>query len=314
MQKKTVEMDERRGLVEELHKPARKSYPRRKFEVRGLDETWQADLVDMQAYSQQNKGYKYILTVIDVFSKYAWAIPIKSKEMGPVSSAFKSVLDESGRKPVNLQSDLGLEFFNQEFKSLMKKYKIHHYSSFSNLKASIVERFNRTLKTWMWKEFTYQSNNKWYDILPSLLEKYNERVHRSIGVRPSEVNKANEKLIAKKFILPKVSKLKKTAFRTGDQVRLSKYKSVFDKAYTPNWTNEIFTVRKVNRTNPVTYLLRDYHNDNISGGFYKEELAKVKYPLYLIEKVIKKRGKQALVKWLGFNSSENQWVPIDSIV
>lgn len=308
-------MDERRGLVEELHKPARRLYPRRKFEVRGLDETWQADLVDMQAYAGQNKGYKYLLTVIDVFSKYAWAVPIKSKEMGPVSSAFKSILNESGRKPINLQVDQGSEFYNKEFQSLLKKYKIYLYSSFSNLKASIIERFNRTLKTWMWKEFTYRMNGKWYDILPTLMEKYNDRVHRTIGKRPSEVSKANEKLIAKKFILPKLPKRrKKTKYQIGDKVRLSRYKHVFEKSYTPQWTNEIFTIRNVAQTNPVTYHLLDSHDEKVLGGFYNEELAKVKYPLYLIEKVIKKRGKMAFVKWYGFDNTENQWIPIKDIV
>ena len=307
-------MDERRGVVEELHKPARRSYPRRKFEVRGLDETWQADLVDMQSLAKQNKGYKYLLTVIDVFSKYAWTKALKSKEMGSVTTAFNSILTESGRKPINLMVDQGSEFYNREFKVLLQKYRIHLYSSFSNLKASIIERFNRTLKTWMYKEFTYQMNGKWYDLLPTLMEKYNNRVHRTIGKRPSEVNNANEKLIAKKFTLPKVSKRRKTKFQIGDQVRLSRYKHVFEKGFTINWTPEIFTVSRVAQTDPVTYHLQDSRNEKISGGFYNEELAKVKYPLYLIEKVIRKKGKNALVQWMGFDSSENQWVPIDSIV
>ena len=180
------------------------------------------------------------------------------------------------------------------------------------MKASIIERFNRTLKTWMWKEFTYRMNGKWYDILPNLMEKYNDRVHRTIGKRPSEVSEANEKLIAKKCILPKVPKQRKTKCQIGDKLRFRRYKHVFEKSYTPQWTNEIFTVRNVAQT--VTYHLLDSHDEKVLGGFYNEELAKVKYPLYLIEKVIEKRAKMALVKWYGFDNTKNQWIPIKDIV
>ena len=239
-------VDKRRKIAFELHKPARRRYARRKYDIRFIDDLWQADLVDMQAYSTQNKGFKYILTCIDAFSKHAWARPLKSKEMGPVTEAFESILKSSGRKCKNLMVDQGSEFYNERFKDLMRREKINLYSSFSNLKASICERFNRTLKTWIWAEFTYQMNQKWLDILPTLLEKYNGRVHRTIGMRPIDVNKNNEARIAKKyFTLPKMHKGRKIKFHLGDTVRISRYKHVFEKGYTPNWTNEQFIVRRV---------------------------------------------------------------------
>ena len=173
-------------VVEELHRPARRNYQRRKFEMRGIDDTWQADLVDMQLYSRENKGFRYLLTVIDVFSKFAWGIPVKSKSGADITAAMMSILTQ-GRVPKNLQVDQGSEFYNSNFKPLMRKNKINLYSSYSNLKASIIERFNRTLKNWMWKKFSLRGNYKWLDILPDLMKKYNGRIHRSIGMRPQDV-------------------------------------------------------------------------------------------------------------------------------
>ena len=135
-------------LVKELHKPARRNYPRRKFNVRGLDETWKADLVEMQPYARENRGIKYLLTVIDELSEFAWAVPVKRKTAQDVTAAINSVLQQ-GRVPSNLQKDKGKEFYNASFQNLMSCYHINHYSTYSNLKASIVERFNRTLKNTM---------------------------------------------------------------------------------------------------------------------------------------------------------------------
>ena len=169
---------EHKRLVEKLHKPARRNYSRRNFDVRGLDETWQADLIEMIPYVRDNKGYRYQLTIIDIFSKYAWVIPVKRKTGKDVSEAMKSVLVK-GRVPKNLQTDRGKEFYNSDFQKLMNTYKIKLYSTYSNLKASICERFNRTLKSAMWKNFSLRGNYKWLDILPDLLTAYNNRKHRT---------------------------------------------------------------------------------------------------------------------------------------
>ena len=119
--------------------------------------------------------------------------------MGAVTGTFESILTSSGRQPTNFQTDDGSEFFNKQFKILIKRKNINMYSSFSPVKCSLAERLNRTIKTWMWKEFTYQINQSWVDILPTLLERYNNRVHRTISMRPIDVNRSNEAMIAKKF-------------------------------------------------------------------------------------------------------------------
>lgn len=299
----------KRKIVEELHKPARRNYVRRSFDIRGIDETWQADLVEMIPYAKQNKGFNYMLNVIDTMSKFAWSVPVKRKTGQNVTEAMKSIL-KKGRIPTNLQTDRGKEFFNKEFQDLMQQFNINLYSTYSNLKASICERFNRTLKSKMWQKFSLRGNYKWIDILEDLLAKYNNTKHRTIGMKPKDVNAAKVNDILSKINL---NVRKKNAirakFKVGDKVRTSKNKEIFEKGYTPNWSTEIFTISKVQNTIPITYKLHDYQDKPIAGGFYKEELLKTKYPdIYLIEKVLKKRGKNVYVKWLGFDNSHNSWI------
>ena len=301
---------EKLQLVEELHKPARRNYQRQHVDIRGIDETWQADLVEMLPYEKKNKGYKYILTIVDIFSKFAWAIPVKSKTADDVTTAMKSVLIQ-GRVPKNLHVDRGKEFYNKSFSNLMKNYNINLYSTFSNLKASICERFNRTLKNKMWIQFSLQGNYKWFDILTDLISSYNNTRHRTIKIKPKDVTKENEKKILfniyKKFQIKTMRR--KPKFKIGDEVRISKFKHTFEKGYTPNWTTEIFTISQVRDSEPTTYFLKDYQNKPISGSFYEQELSKVKNPnIYLVEKVLKKRGNKLYVKWLGFDNSHNSWI------
>ncbi|XP_015124739.1 uncharacterized protein LOC107046604 [Diachasma alloeum] len=300
---------EKEALVEELHRPARRNYPRRRIDIRGLNETWQADLVDMSAYAKENDGYKFLLTIIDIFSKFAWAVPIKSKSGLDVTKAMESVLNQ-GRVPQKLHVDQGKEFYNKEFKNLMQKFDIKMYSTFSNLKASICERFNRTLKERMWKKFSLQGSYRWFDILPDIISSYNDTKHRTIHMKPKDVNETNQKFLRHqvygKFLNNRVKEAK---FKINDKVRISKYKHVFEKGYTPNWTTKIFKIIRVRRTEPTTYKLIDYQDNPIEGSFYEEELSKVKHPdVYLIEKVIKKRGNKLYVKWLGFDDSHNSWI------
>lgn len=294
-------------VVEELHKPARRNYPRRHFDIRSKDETWQADLVEMQSFSRENKGYRYLLNVIDTFSKYAWSVPVKNKTGGDVAAAMETVL-KKGRKPRNLQVDKGKEFYNATFQNLMTKYNINMYSTYSHMKASICERYNRTLKNAMWKKFSLQGNYKWLDILPSLITAYNNTKHRTIGMKPIEVVNTHQDQVMQRFAYDDQPR-KQPKFKVGDKVRVSKSKQVFEKGYTPNWSAEIFTIDRVNKTKPVTYLLKDYTNQPIAGGFYEQELQEVLYPdVYLVEKIIRRRGNQVYVKWLGFDNTHNSWI------
>lgn len=301
-------------VVEEIHKPARRNYQRRRVKMRRPNETYQADLVEMIPYSRENKGYKYILNIIDIFSKYAYSVPLKSKTGQEVATALESVLKKiqpTTRKThlvKNIHVDLGKEFYNKNVQELLDRYKINMFSTYSGLKASICERFNRSIKENMWKKFSLQGNYKWVDMLPNLLETYNNRIHRTIGMRPKDVTINHTAEILKRLNKNQVPR-KPPKFKVNDKVRLSKNKNLFEKSYTGNWSTEVFTITKVNNTNPVTYLLKDYLDQPVSGCFYSEELQKTKHPdVYLVEKVIKKQGNKLLIKWLGFDESHNSWI------
>jgi L-rhamnose mutarotase len=305
---------EKQLLVEELHASARKNFPRRRVIVRGYDDLWQADVVEMRPYARSNQGYNYILTIIDVLSKYAWAVPLKNKSGNEMSETIAKLIRENGRCPKNFQTDRGKEFYNTNVQQLLKKHNINHYSTYSVMKASVVERFNRTLKNNMWKMFTLNGNYKWVNVLPQIVAEYNARKHRTIGMKPIDVTPA----IADKLLKTVYSNVKIAApakFKVGDQVRVSKYKTIFEKGYTPNWTTEVFKIIKVQKTNPVTYLLKDTRGNAVAGGFYEYELLRVANPdVYLVEKVIRKKGDEVYVKWLGLDASHNSWIDKNNVL
>jgi hypothetical protein len=273
---------------------------------------WQADLVDVSNIKKHNDGYTFLLTVIDVFSKQAWCIPLKNKSATSLVAAFESLL--SSNKVKHLQTDKGKEFLNKQLQALLKKHKVNFFTTHNEeTKASIAERFNRTLKTKMWKYFTQHNTRRYVDILDDLLHSYNHTYHRSIKMAPVNVNQKNQHQVwnnlygDSKYVEPKL--------KEGDTVRISKAKKQFKKGYLPNWSEEIFTVHEVKRTQPPVYVLRDYHNEVLEGTFYEQELQKVKVSkdkLYLVESVLDKRTRRGkteyLVKWKGYPDSFNQWV------
>lgn len=298
----------KKQLVEELHKPARRNFKRRPVHLQGINDLWQADLVEMGDYSNVNNGFRYLLTVIDAFSKFAWALPVKTKSGIEVSNAMEKILGK--QSPANLQTDHGKEFYNSHFQNLMKKYNINHYSTYSVMKASIVERFNRTLKGMMWKQFSLTGSFKWIDMIESLVDKYNNTVHSTIKMKPRDVKASNEKQILRNaYNSQKHETFLKPKYKIGENVRISKHKHIFEKGYTPNYTTEIFKIKKIKRTNPITYILEDYHGEIIKGGFYEPELLKAKFPdIYLIQNILKQKGNKVYVKWLGFDNTHNSWI------
>jgi len=297
-----------------LHRQARKRYPTRHYIVRDIDEQWQADLAEVQDIASKNRGYRYILTVIDIFSRYAWARPLKSKRGEDVTAAFRDIFQE-GRIPKRLQTDQGREFENHHMRALLDEHNIELFSVKSAYKAAIVERFNRTLKHRLWRYFTSENKQEWIDVLQDALYAYNHSVHRSIKRKPADVtaNVVGE-------VRDVMSKRPEPAagrddIRVGDKVRISKVKSVFAKGYLPNWTEEIFTVERVIRKNkPFMYKLKDYNNEVIEGSFYRHEIQPITKTddVYLVEKVIRRERRHGVrwcfVKWQGYPTSMNSWV------
>lgn len=303
-----------------LHRQARKRYPTRKYIVHDIDEQWQADLADVSLIARENNGYRFILTVIDVFSRFAWARPLKSKRGEEVSAAFQDIFQE-GRIPKRVQTDQGKEFENRHVLSLFNQYNIELFSVKSAYKAALVERFNRTLKHKLWRYFTMSTHQNWVRILQDVVYSYNHSVHRSLGCKPADVTANNVGEIRNKAFKRPPTNNKKSDIKVGDKVRISKVKSVFAKGYLPNWTEEIFTVESINRkTSPIMYKLKDYQDNIIEGSFYRQEIEDVIHDDddYVVEKVIRtqRRGNEqwCLVKWAGYPSSMNSWVRKSDIV
>lgn len=300
---------EKIDLVNELHKPIRLKFKRRHTVVKGIDDLWQGDLAEMTNYSQINRSYKYILVVIDCFSKYLWTRPLKNKTMDEVSTAMADIINTDHRCPKHFQTDFGTEFYNKKFNNLMKQHNISHFSSFSTLKATIAERSIRSLKIRLYKLFSLYGNYKWIHLLNDVTSEYNHSRHRTIGMKPIDVNVENEKEILNSRFLNRCTISRKRKFKLNDIVRISRSRHVFEKGYTPNYTTELFKIVKVCNTFPPTYLLEDLMGSSIKGGFYEEELLKTQHSnIYLVEKVIRKRGTQLFVKWLGFDKKHNSWI------
>lgn len=298
-------------LVNELHRDARRNFKRRSTQMRGINDTLQADLVEMIPYAKQNQNMKYILNVINIFSKKAYARPLKNKSGPEVTKAMKSILNSMPERIKKLHVDMGKEFYNDSMSKMLRKRNISIYSTFSVKKAAIVERFNRTLKNKMWRMFSLRGTYKWIDILSQLIDDYNDTKHRTIKMTPNDVDSSNENHLLNTVYNRKwtISVKTQPKFKVGDKVRMSKYKHVFEKSYTPNWTTEIFNIKEVRLTNPVTYQLLDLNGHDIRGAVYEEELQIVKNPdLYLVEKILRKKRDLIYVKWLGFDNSHNSWI------
>ena len=297
------------SLAEELHKPIKRKFKKRRVLVNGIDEIWAADLVDMQAFSKFNRGVKYLLSVIDILSKYGWLVPLKDKTGKSVASALKTIFKE--RKPEKMWVDKGKEFYNKDVKELVELY-----STENEEKSSVVERWIRTMKEKMWKYFTDKNTNVYIDILPSLVKDYNNTKHSSIKMTPVKASKKENELTVWKNLYPEHLEIHdiNPKFSVGDQVRISKKKKTFEKGYTTRWTEEIFTIVEVKRTRPPTYKIADLNGEEIKGSFYEPELQKTSQEIFRIEKVIRRGKKKSLVKWKGYSDDFNSWVDNKDIV
>lgn len=180
-----------------IHKPKRVKYQTRPVTVLKINYQLQSDIVDLTRLKEFNNGYRYILTVIDCFSKYGYAMPQKTKNSKETAENFEKIVKKN--PPTYLQTDRDKSYMSQNFQNILDKYNIKLFHTNTKLKASICERFNRTLMTLLSRYLTYKNTYKWFDILPDIIKHYNNSTHRSIGVAPAKVNRNNEHSIRLKL-------------------------------------------------------------------------------------------------------------------
>lgn len=255
-----------------LHKPKKKKIYTRSYRAKFPHQFWQADLNDMISISNENDNFKYILTVVDVFSRFAMALPLKFKTGTAVTDAFEGLF-KAYQAPKYIHTDEGKEFENYIFRNFLKNHGVEQFSVKSVYKAGIVERFNRTLKEKMFRYFTHVKSKRWVDVLPQLIETYNRSYHRTIKMSPKSALRYKNKVFKEQEIRIHKKRIRKPKLKSGDIVRLSKVKNAFEKGYTPNWTKELFQVIEVDeKYMPVMYRVADMGGDIIQGKFYDEEL------------------------------------------
>ena len=303
-----------------IHKPIKRKFQRRKVITGGRNHQFQTDLVDLQNIKKYNNQTAYLLTCIDVFSKYAYVVPLKDKTGTSIVKAFKHIFKQLEERPYHLQSDSGTEYLNKKFQKFLKDSKVKHFVTRNQeTKSSIVEIFNRTLKRRMFRYFTKNNTKRYIDILPSLVKSYNNTYHRSIKLAPSQVQKDNEEIVWQRLYGQTGKKDIKPSFSVGTRVRISKAKGLFEKGYLPNWTEELFTISEVlHRTSPVTYKVKDDAGEVLRGTFYRSELQRVgEKEVYRIANILKTRTvkgkKQYLIQWSGYPRSFDSWVSADDV-
>ena len=259
-------MNLKQKIAKEIFSPVVKKFDRIQIQTHYKDECWSIDLIDRSSLAKYNKNYKFIFTIIDNHTKFAWAIPLKDKSGKSTTTAFKKLIETSKRKPEKVWSDRGKEFYNKTFLDFLKQNEIQIYSTHSDLKAVFVERFNRTLLDLIKEPMYIEGKACWLNHINSALDKYNNRVHTTTRMTPFEAS--NKPIDPPTF----VNKPKQPKFQVGDYVRVPDKRNIYSNGYTTNWNRELFKIQKINPTNPITYTLEDENNEQIAGKYYEQEL------------------------------------------
>ncbi len=258
-----------------VHKPARRKYQTRAIILKGPREHLCVDLIDLQKYSRKNGGFNWLVTALDGFTKELFVEPVKKKTTQEVADAFAKILKQA-KKPVRyLYSDMGLEFLGKSFQDLMKKYNITHYVSKTKRKAAMCERVIKTLKQLLFKYFTHEKTSRWIEVLPRLVNSYNNTPHSSHGfkpkaIKPKDVDEVFHRLYANLAQIPVPS----PKYMIGDKVRIAKSRLTFQKGYEQSFSDDVFKVASyVPGSHPVvSYKLETLSGEPVSSSFVEQEL------------------------------------------
>lgn len=318
-----------------LHRPVRRKFPRLHYNVTNIDDLWEADLIDLRKLKSYNDGYSYLLTVIDVLSKFVWVETLRDKTSNCVIKAFQKIFSRNKELvPICLQTDKGKEFIARPVQNFLKEKNIRfRVARNPDVKAAVVERFNRTLKERMWRYFTHKNTRRYIEVLQDIVYAYNHTRHSSIKMQPSVVTRENARIARENMnrrLYNNEEKIKKeyrgrrqkVKYNVGDLVRVSRSKVTFEKGYEAKWSEEIFRIHRILKwRKPIVYEISDLSGEVIDGIFYEQELSSVIKDLqgeeFIVERVIKSRGhgnnKQLLVSWKGYPSKFDSWIPASNL-
>jgi hypothetical protein len=285
-------------------------------------EQLEADLIELRTLSAHNDGCNYILVVIDCFSRFLWTKPLLNKSGKEIKAAFEHIFDTLGHKVLAIRTDAGREFINNTVQSFLKEKDIQYIRTYdSTIKGSIVERVNLTIKTKLWKYFSHENTQRYIEVLPQITAAYNHGYHRSLKMSPASVTDNNIKTvyhnIHSQFANERSRPATKKLIHVGDYVRIAVEKSLFEKSYMVNWSDEIFLVSRVIKHKPrIVYRIKDLLGEEIIGQFYGEDLQIVThdpYKMYHIDEILATRGraatKEVLVRWKGHSHKKhNTWI------
>ena len=307
-----------------LNKRVHRKFKRGKVIVEGIDDQFEAGLASMIDYEKSNDNYRYLLVVIDVFSRYAWIEPLKNKNADTIVKAFKKILAD-GRKPRKLRTDAATDFTSKKFQNLMKEKKISHFTTHNEKQANYVERLIKTIKNKIRHYMAERRSDHYIDILKKIVHSYKNTWHSGIQSEPVNITKENEWKLWWQMYLPdrkkliKKKKKKKSTFllKVGDKVRNSLLRSSFQWEYDNKWTYEIFKIiRRYIRQDQPIYVISDWFGERVEGTFYQPELQKVDInnKPWNIETVLDTNGVghnlKYLVKWLGWPEKFNSWISV----
>ena len=271
-------------FINEIYsKPPKKYYPTNKTNVYHIDDIWSLDILDLKDYGpENNRGYRYVLVVIDNFSKFGWVIPLKNKNAQTIKESFENILISSKRSPNFLETDRGKEFYNNIFQDFSNKNDIKLYSRNSSYGAVFAERFNRTIRDLLKKIVFEYGDANWMDVLPTITKQYNNRIHSSTKLTPIQASlKKNESFVYKN-LLDKRNKIK-AKYQIIDLVRVADLKKTFSKGDTTNWSYKLYKITEI-----INDTVPSYHIDNLQERYNEALLKKTELTLKENNTVMKK--------------------------
>ena len=271
-------------FINEIYsKPPKKYHLTNKTDVYFIDDIWSLDILDLKDYGpENNRGYRYVLVIIDKFSKFGWTIPLKNKNAQTIKDSFENILTSSKRKPNLIETDRGKEFYNNIFQDFLNKNDIKLYSRNSSYGAVFAERFNRTIRDLLKKIVFEQGDANWIDVLPTITKQYNNRIHSSTKLSPKDASlKKNEGYVYKN-LLDKRKKVK-PKFQINDLVRTADLKKTFSKGDTTNWSYKLYKITEI-----INDTIPSYKIDNLKERYNESLLKKTELTMKENKDVMKK--------------------------